>query len=117
MPLYTFENPLTGEIKDVVFKMKDEKKFFQDGVEWKRIFSIPNAAVDTKYDPSNPKEFVAKSRNKKGTLGNLYDEAAEASVAREKKFGKDPIKKKYYEDWSKRRAGRKHPEARANGYL
>jgi hypothetical protein len=116
MPLYLFEHPETGEVKEILLGMNDEKKFSQDGIEWRRVFTIPQASVDVRADPFSGKDFVHRTGNKKGSYGNILDEAHEASEKRKDKLGYDPIKKKYYEDWSKKRRGKKHPKAISEGY-
>lgn len=110
MPFYLFENESTGETKEIFFHMDDEKRYSENGKEWKRIYLSGNAAVDTKIDPNDPKEFVRKTSLKKGNLGELMDQSKELSEKREKSRGKDDIKEKYFENYSKKRRGIKHPE-------
>lgn len=110
MPIYSFRNPNTGEIKDVIFSMNDKKEFVEDGVIWEREFTVPNAAIDTEVDPNSPKDFV-RATNKKGTIGDLFDRSKELSEKRkEKNSGIDPVQEKYYSDYSKTRKGKKHPD-------
>lgn len=111
MPLYDFEHPKTGKIQSVYFGMNDEKKFVDEkGVEWKRVWSVPNAAIDTKVDPNSVSDFI-KVTNKPGTYGELQDRAAELSEKRaDKNGGQDPVKEQYYEDYSKTRHGLKHAD-------
>jgi len=109
MALYDFEHIRTGEIQTVFFRMNDEKIYCgpnndQKG-EWRRIFTVPNAAIDCKIDPYSKTEFVEKTRNKKGSVGDLMDESARLSKIRAEKNGQDPIKegflKKYKKDTGK----------------
>ena len=113
MPQYLFRNKITNEFKEVFFHMNDEKIFNGDfGNEkdqWERVFQPPNSSVDTKIDPNNSKDFVEKTRNKKGNIGNLIDQSKELSIARENSMGQDPVKKAYWDKWSKERGGRKPP--------
>jgi hypothetical protein len=44
-------------------------------------------------------------------MGDLWDRSAELSAKRKDKMGKDPVKEKYFENWSKKRKGKKHPSA------
>lgn len=85
----------------------------RDGHKWRRIATKPQAAIDTKTDPYSAKDFV-KATNKPGTLGDLYDRAAEASARREDKegVGCDPIQQKFFDNYAKRRKGNRHPEER-----
>lgn len=116
MPYYIFRNPNTNEFREVFQSMKDEHTFSSEGVQWERQFTLPQASMDTKVDIYSPKEFVDKSRNKKGTVGDLWDASAEMSSKREAKNGKDDFKAKYYEDYSKKRRGKKHLKAAEEGY-
>jgi hypothetical protein len=110
MPYYIFQNPQTGEVDDhVFFHMNDEKKYVVDGVEWKRLYTVPNASIDTKVDPYSSKDFATATANKKGqTLGQMWERSAEMSAQRAAKDGIDPVKKKFYDDY-KKRTGEKHP--------
>ena len=111
MPLYPFSHPDTGEIKDVFFHLKDEKKYIDDsGVEWVREFHSPQLNTQGSIDPWSNADFVNKT-NKKGTVGELLDRSADLSRQRaEQNGGVDPIKQKYYENYSKTRKGSKHPD-------
>lgn len=109
MALYDFRNPETGEIKEFYFSMNDEKKVVIDGVEWQRLFSIPNASIDTKIDPFSEKSFMKVTENKKGTIGDIWDRSKEMSEARASKLGSDPLKEKTFDDYSKTRRGIEHP--------
>ena len=42
----------------------------------------------------------------------MFDRSAELSEKRRKIYGKDPVKEKYYKDWSKKRKGKVHPKSR-----
>ena len=97
MPIYLFENPKTGETVEVIQGMKDRHTFIDDqGVEWVRVFSVPNATIDTQVDPFSPKSFKASTDGKNMTVGNLWDKSKEMSEKRAQKLGtKDPVKEKY----------------------
>ena len=111
MPTYTFEHPETGEITEVVQKIKEPHIFTDDeGTEWRRVFTVPNATIDTKIDPFSSKDFAEKTKNKSQNLGDLWDRSKELSQKREKILGHDPIKKKHLKDYSKKRKGMKHPK-------
>lgn len=86
--------------------------FAEDGYKLSRIWTKPNAAVDSKWDAHNPQDFVRKTANKKGTYGDLLDKSKELSIEREEKMGVDPIKEKFYENYAKRRQGKEHPDVK-----
>ena len=111
MPLYTFQHPDTEEVIEVVQNMT-EKHFYIDenGVEWKRVWHLPNASIDTNIDPNSSKDFVEKTRNMKGTVGDLWDAAKEAGEKRKQKDGRDKVQEKWFNSYSKGRKGIRHLE-------
>lgn len=111
MPLYTYENPKTGETIDVLQGMSEEHSYTdENGLEWKRVFQAPNAAIDSQIDANNPAAFINATKNKKGTYGDLLDKSNELSEKRAKEHGgKDPVKEKFLSDYSKKTKGKKHP--------
>jgi len=114
MPLYSFVDERDGTIYEVYQAMDQEHiAFAPDGQPLTRIFTSPHANIDTKWNPDNPHDFVAKSAKKKGTLGNLQDKAKELSLQREERYGVDKVKEKFYADYEKKRGkGVTHPEKR-----
>lgn len=103
MPLYIYQHPETQEYIEIIQGMNEEHKYFEDGVEWKRIFTVPNAAIDSKIDAFSQSEFIHKTGNKKGTVGDILDLSSELSEKRAQLDGKeDPVKRKYFEDYKKR---------------
>jgi len=111
MPIYQYKNPDTGEIVEVVQKMKDKHEYVdEDGVIYERVWSIPNANTDTQIDAFSEKDFVEKTRNKKATMGEFWDMSREMKEKREQKSGApDKIQKAYMKEWSDKRKGKKHP--------
>ncbi len=113
MPIYLFSNPKDeNEIVEVVMSVNDIHEFFKDGIKWQRVFTRPNASIDTKWDANNPRDFIEKTGKKKGTLGEIMDKSAELSQQREKQMGIDSVKEKTYQQYSKVRGGKTHPEKR-----
>jgi|8_EtaG_2_1085327.scaffolds.fasta_scaffold00237_14 predicted nucleic acid-binding Zn ribbon protein len=108
MPEYIYENPDTGEQVTVLQSIHEEHVYEIKGVQYNRVYTIPNASIDTKIDPFSAKEFREKA--KASTVGDLWDQSAEASHRRTEKAGEDPIKKKFFEDYAKSRKGAKHPQ-------
>mgnify|MGYP003333232259 FL=1 len=116
MPLYSYQNPNTGEIIDVLQGMNDKHSYTdENGLEWKRVFQVPNASVDSQIDPNNPVSFIDATKNKKGTIGDLFDKSAELSEKRAK-GGVDPVKEKFISDYSKRTNGKQHPSLIKKSY-
>jgi hypothetical protein len=112
MPLYTYENPETGEVVDILQTMNEEHSYTdQNGLKWKRVYQIPNASVDSQIDPNSSTAFIDATRNKKGTYGDLIDKSRELSEKRAKTYGgSDPIKEKFFKDYSANRKGAVHPD-------
>ena len=113
MPIYLFEHPQTSERKEIVLGVKEDKKYIDsDGVAWVRVFTIPYSSIDTKINPNSAKDFLDKTRNKSGKLGDIFEKSKELSEKREKAGGKDPIKEQYYQNWAAKRGGKLHPDLR-----
>lgn len=114
MPEYLFQKEGESSIHSVWLGMKDKKEFRgPDGKDspklWKRIWTKPLMAVDSKpVDPYSANDF-ARVTNKKGTIGDLHDRAAELSQKRADKDGLDPIQEKFFDDYAAKRKGKEHP--------
>ncbi len=111
MPMYIFENPKTGEEIELFFGMNDEKEYFdEDGLEWKRVYTSSQLNTQGSIDPWSNNSFVNATANMKGSVGDLLDKSAElSSIRAEQNGGVDPVKKKYYKEYSDKRGGVKHP--------
>lgn len=114
MPLYIYQNEKTGEIREVLQSMNETHEYNgEKGNEksWKRIFTIPQASIDTKQDPFSTNDFLDRTKSKKGTYGNMLDYSKELSEKRASVMGGvDPVKQNYYKEYSKNRRGAKHPD-------
>jgi hypothetical protein len=113
MGLYSYRHPKTGKVKEIFQSMKEPHVYQENGVEWERIFSIPQASVDSRIkDPFSEKEFVSKTGNKlkKETIGDAWDRSQEYSEKRKDKDGLDIKQQKYFENYSKTRKGKRHPK-------
>jgi predicted nucleic acid-binding Zn ribbon protein len=114
MPLYLYQNEKTGEIREILQSMNEVHEYNgEKGSEksWKRIFTIPQASIDTKQDPFSTNDFLDRTKSKKGTYGNMMDYSKELSEKRASVMGGvDPVKQNYYKEYSKNRRGAKHPD-------
>lgn len=112
MPLYTFSNPNNGETIDVFFHMDDKKIYIDEsGLEWNREYYSPELNMTGKTDAWNSKQFVEKTGKTQGTVGDLLDRSAELSKERaSQNGGLDPLKEKYYKNYTKERNGAIHPD-------
>ena len=111
MPTYIFENPKTKKTIEVFQRINEPHEYAdEDGIKWNRVFTVPNAAVDTEVDPFSSEDFVKKTSQGCGTMGELWDRSKELSEMRKEKLGHDPVKEKYLERYSKKRHGLKHTE-------
>jgi hypothetical protein len=112
MPIYTYFRESTEEFIDVFQGMNDVHEYNGvDGNEddWKRVYYSPQMAMDTQIDPFSSKQFNDRTRDKKGTVGHMLDYSAEMSDKRAcQAGGVDPVKQKYFENYSKERRGAKH---------
>lgn len=117
MPILPFEHPQTGERREFLVPLEgtDSDRFSRQidetGIVWKRVYEVPHMGIDTKVDPFNERDYINKTGTKKGTYGDLLEESAELSAKRaEKAGGEDPVKEKFYKQWSDKRPGQVHPE-------
>ena len=109
MPIYLFKHPEEEKYEEVFFHMDQIKELIIDGVKWQRIYHSPNLSTEASINPWDNNDFVNKTKNKKGTLGDMMDTSAELSAKRaEQNGGVDPIKQKYFKDYAKKRNGTKH---------
>jgi hypothetical protein len=105
MPIYSYIDD-NGEVHDVVQGMNDVHEYYHEGKKLRRIYYSPNASIDTNVSSEN--SFIEKTGKMRGTIGDIQDYSRELS---EKRGGfNDPIKQKYYKDYSKKRKGAKHPD-------
>lgn len=111
MPLYTYEHPETGEMVELIQGMNDKHIHIDsDGVEWRRVFHIPQASIDSSIDPFSNQAFKEKTGQDKGTMGDIIDRSKEMSQRRKDKLGYDPIQQKYFKEYKDKRRGIKHPQ-------
>lgn len=109
MPIYEYQNSCTGEIVKVIQSMREQHTYVRDGVEWIRLWSNPQTVVDTKWDSLDPKDFIRKTKQKKGTVGNLWEKSAELAEIRAKKMGKDFLFERHLIKEKERRKGKLTP--------
>lgn len=112
MPYYIFQHPKTKQIKEVFQSMKDEHIYIDDkGIQWNRVFTKPQASIDTQIDPNSSKEFVSKTAKRGMTVGEMMDLSAELSEKRGGMTGKDEVREKAEKAYEKK-TGKKHPHAK-----
>lgn len=108
MPLYTYQNPETGETKDIIQTMREEHVYEESGIKWLRIFAVPAAVVDGKMDAWSTQTFLDKT-SKADTYGAMMDRSRDASEARAKQNGGiDPLRTAAEKEYSKARKGKKY---------
>lgn len=113
MPSYLFCNPDDeSKIVEVVMSVHDKHELVKDGKVWNRIFTIPSAQIDAKLDANDPKSFVRYTSSRRGTVGEIMDLSAECSEKRAGQSKQDPVKQKFYENYSQKRKGQLHPEVK-----
>jgi hypothetical protein len=110
MPIYVYEHPKTEEVIELIQGMNDEHVYVdKEGVEWKRIFLSSQLNTESSIDHWSSNDFVEKTKDAKGSYGDMLDRSAELSEKRSKDYGGiDPVKQKYFENYSKNRGGSKH---------
>jgi hypothetical protein len=113
MPLYLYENEETGEVVEIFQGMNDRHEYHgldnRDKGLWRRVYVNPELSSDTKVDAFDKKSFVNSTAKKNDSYGDLFDRSAEASAQRAERYGKDPVKEKYYAEYNKKTNGKLHP--------
>lgn len=110
MPIYAYQHPKTKKIKEIVQSMSEPHVYAEKGVQWERLWTIPQATVDTKTDAFSQQDFSKKVAATKGTIGDVWARSAEWSERRAaKRDGVDPIKEKTFADYEKKTRGKTHP--------
>lgn len=109
MPSYLFSNPQTGEIVEVMQSINADHQYEKDGIKYDRVFTVPQAAIDTEIDCRDPQGFADKTGKKKGSLGDIWDASAELAQKRKEKEGRDLVKEEYIKQYSAKRKGKKPP--------
>ena len=109
--IYIYKHPSEERYIELIQSMNDEHVFFDEsGLQWERVWTVPNMGIDTKINPLSEQKFLDKTA-KSGTYGDLLDRSKEWSHMRaEKNGGVDPVEKAANEKWSKERGGRKLPK-------
>ncbi len=110
MSIYLFKNPKTGKVVEVFQNMNEPHVYENNGIVHERLFTIPQASIDTQFDPYSSKDFIRNTSNKKGTLGDVWDRSKEASIKREERNGVDENREKTRASWHKARPGKLHPD-------
>ena len=114
MPLYEFQHPETKEIVGVVQKMKDKHVFVgEDGVKWDRVFSVPNASIDSDINAFSESDFLKATAKKGMTAGDMMDLSEQLSKKRENSRGLDPVKQKTVTKYEMK-TGKAHPNKSGN---
>lgn len=101
--VYLFQHPETDEIKEIVQPANAKHEYFENGVQWRRVYTIPCISISTKFDAFSEKQFLRKTHEmKNGTIGDLLDLAQEAREERVKIDGYDKFGKETNENYKKK---------------
>lgn len=115
MPIYIYQHPKTEEVIEIIQGMNDTHEYIKDGVKWTRIFTKPQATIDTQINPNSANDFVNNTKNKNYSIGDLWDKSAELSEKRAK-GGQDPIKQKTIDIYEKK-TKKLHPSKTSGGVV
>jgi len=113
MPEYIYQHPSNGKVISLIQSINDKHEYIDPkGIKWNRIFTSPQINAQEKLSVnSSQQDFVRVTSSQRGNVGDLFDRSKELSEKRQKIYGKDPVKNKYFKDWSKKRGGKKHPKS------
>ena len=113
MPTYIYQHPDSGEVIEIHQRISDRHEYTDDsGVSWNRVFTVPHTRVPnmTRVEANSEEDFIRRTRESGGTMGDLFDLSKELSDKRKAQSndGKDPVEQKFFKDYSKKRKGMKH---------
>lgn len=109
--IYLFSHPKTGEIREIEQQANDVHSYTDEtGLLWNREFSIPYTSSNTKADPFSSKDFKSRFSGKNVKIGDMWEESASLSDQRSARTGMDPVKEKFFDSYSEKRHGLKHPD-------
>tara|TARA_B100000959_G_C14954751_1_gene613203 strand:+ start:1043 stop:1399 length:357 start_codon:yes stop_codon:yes gene_type:complete len=90
VPVYLFRHPETSLVIEQLQKMTEPHVYVDDdGVEWERVWTSPNASLDSIVDSDSAKQFAAKTKG--WSTGDMWDYSSELSQSRKDKRGLDHI--------------------------
>ena len=112
MPEYLYQHPTTNKIISIYQSVHDLHEYIdKKNIKWNRCFTSPQINADQKLNEnSSSKDFENFTKDKKYSVGDLWDKSRELSEKRQDRLGVDKVKKEYYKNWSKQRKGKKHPK-------
>ena len=119
MPIYIYKHPEKEEYKEIIQTMNEEHIYIdEDGAKWKREWTNPQLNCESNIDPFSNSDFINKTGNMKGSLGDMQNYSKELSEKRASmNGGVDPVQKKYYDNYAKERRGARHmSELKAKGF-
>ena len=64
MPEYIYENPETKEQITVWQSVHEAHEYEVDGVSYDRVYTIPNASIDSRIDANSEADFTSKTKAK-----------------------------------------------------
>jgi hypothetical protein len=111
MPIYLFQHPSSKEVIEIKQRISDRHEYIDEhGVMWNRIFTVPYTSVPnmTRIDATSEQEFMKKTQDFQGNMGDLFDASKDLSEKRKEIMGNDPVQQKFYKKYSKDRKGLKH---------
>jgi hypothetical protein len=73
----------------------------EGGVEYRRVYSAPLAAKDTKVNDATKSDFMRSTEGKKYTVGEMWEISQEMSEHRKAKQGEDKVEQKFHEEYKK----------------
>lgn len=115
MPSYEMENLATGKIELFFIPITEYPSLGEvreiDGEKWRRVITEAPMGIVKSSDNPTLNNFINESASKRGTVGDLMEKSQEMSEKRAKDSvnGRDPVKDKWFDRWSKKRDGKQHP--------
>jgi len=111
MPFYLYQHPSTEQIVEIKQKISDIHEYVDDdGTKWNRVFTVPFASIPnmTRIDAGSEEDFMKRTQNFDGTIGDLMDASKDLSEKRKHDTGRDKVQENFHKKYSEERNGLKH---------
>ena len=102
MQFYLYQHPSTEEVIEIKQKISEAHEYVDgDGTKWNRIFTVPYASIPnmTRIDAGSEEDFMKRTQNFDGTIGDLMDASKDLSEKRKQGTGSDKVQENFHKKY------------------
>jgi len=111
MPFYLYQHPSSEKVIEIKQKISEPHEYIDDdGTKWNRVFTVPYASIPnmTLINAGSEEDFMKRTQNFDGTIGDLMDASKDLSEKRKQGTGVDKVQENFHKKYSEERNGLKH---------